>query len=247
MDNQDPFADGTQLSAAILVAPQRVEEEGFVCTLPNGEEVNFYQVIPLYSEELQYKLSHSADKLLEHMESISFVVSPDRPNALDGVTIPEADGLLDDGAGHLQSIREKHLPVDELAAYHHMAIYLRWCIEHDLMSLAFLEQYGSLVQRFQADFSQLDLSAFIRDELNGTLPLALFDQEGQAFGCFYYGGAGDCSYPADVDDYALRYFGPERCAGEFQDEAYLFLPSDEACYQALAAIIQQRWDHWNEA
>lgn len=47
MDNQDPFADGTQLSAAILVAPQRVEEEGFVCTLPNGEEVNFYQLIPL--------------------------------------------------------------------------------------------------------------------------------------------------------------------------------------------------------
>ena len=247
VDNQEPFADGTQLSASILISPQRVEEEGFVCTLPGGEEVNFYQVIPLYDDELQYKLSHNADALLERMEGLSFVVSPDRPHATDATARPDDDGLLDDGAWHLQSIRDKHLPVDELAAYRHMAVYLRWCMEHDLMSLAFLEQYGSLVQRFQSDFSHLDLSVLIRDELDGTLPLSLFDQEGQAFARFYYGGEGDCSYPDDVDAYALRYFGPERCSGEFQDEAYLFLPADEACYQALAAIIQQRWDRWNEA
>ncbi|WP_242957055.1 suppressor of fused domain protein [Flavonifractor sp. An82] len=247
VDNQEPFADGTQLSASILISPQRVEEEGFVCTLPGGEEVNFYQVIPLYDDELQYKLSHDADELLERMEGLSFVVSPDRPHATDATARPDDDGLLDDGAWHLQSIRDKHLPVDELAAYRHMAVYLRWCMEHDLMSLAFLEQYGSLVQRFQSDFSHLDLSVLIRDELDGTLPLSLFDQEGQAFARFYYGGEGDCSYPDDVDAYALRYFGPERCSGEFQDEAYLFLPADEACYQALAAIIQQRWDRWNEA
>ena len=247
VDNQEPFADGTRLSASILISPQRVEEEGFVCTLPGGEEVNFYQVIPLYDDELQYKLSHDADALLERMEGLSFVVSPDRPHATDATARPDDDGLLDDGAWHLQSIRDKHLPVEEIAAYRHMAVYLRWCMEHDLMSLAFLEQYGSLVQRFQSDFSHLNLSVLIRDELDGTLPLSLFDQEGQAFARFYYGGEGDCSYPDDVDAYALRYFGPERCSGEFQDEAYLFLPADEACYQALAAIIQQRWDRWNEA
>ena len=247
VDNQEPFADGTQLSASILISPQRVEEEGFVCTLPGGEEVNFYQVIPLYDDELQYKLSHDADALLERMEGLSFVVSPDRPHATDATARPDDDGLLDDGAWHLQSIRDKHLQVDEFAAYRHMAVFLRWCMEHDLMSLAFLEQYGSLVQRFQSDFSHLDLSVLIRDELDGTLPLALFDQEGQAFARFYYGGEGDCSYPDDVDAYALRYFGPERCSGEFQDEAYLFLPAEEACYQALAAVIQQRWDRWNEA
>ena len=41
-------------------------------------------------------------------------------------------------------------------------------------------------------------------------------------------------YPADVDDNALRFFGPERYhSNEFQDEAYLFIPFDEDYYQAI--------------
>ena len=55
---------------------------GEVCTLPGGEEVNFYQVIPLYREELEYKLAHDADALIEQMAEVSFVVRPDRPNSL---------------------------------------------------------------------------------------------------------------------------------------------------------------------
>ena len=54
MDKQSPFAEDTKLKAAILTGPQGVEEGGEVCTLPSGEEVNFYQVIPclLYTSEL---------------------------------------------------------------------------------------------------------------------------------------------------------------------------------------------------
>ena len=38
-------------------------------------------------------------------------------------------------------------------------------------------------------------------------------------------------YPADVDDNALCFFGPERYhSDEFQDEAYLFIPFDEDYY-----------------
>lgn len=82
MDKQTPFAEGTELRAAILTGPQGTEEGGHLCTLPDGEEVNFYQVIPLYREELAYKLEHDAEAMLEKMEGVSFVAYPDRPNTL---------------------------------------------------------------------------------------------------------------------------------------------------------------------
>ena len=82
MDKQSPFAEGTELCATILTGPQGVKEGGEVCTLPGGEEVNFYQVIPLYRDELKYKLDHDADTLLEKMADVSFVVNPNRRDVL---------------------------------------------------------------------------------------------------------------------------------------------------------------------
>ena len=58
MDNEEDFAKGTKLCAAILTGPQDTEDGSEVCILPSGEEVNFYQVIPLYREELEYRKGH---------------------------------------------------------------------------------------------------------------------------------------------------------------------------------------------
>lgn len=83
MDNQKQFAEDTKLCAAILVGPQNVAEGGDLCQLPGGEEVNFYQVIPLYREELEYKLKHDAEALMEQMTEVSFVVHPDRLSSME--------------------------------------------------------------------------------------------------------------------------------------------------------------------
>lgn len=85
MDKQSPFAEDTELCAAILTGPQDMELDtcGEVCILPGGEEVNFYQVLPLYREEMEYKLEHDADALLERLAAVSFVVCPDRPSCLE--------------------------------------------------------------------------------------------------------------------------------------------------------------------
>lgn len=77
----DTYAENTSLCGTVLVSPQRVEEEFFCCPLPGGDEVNFYQLIPLYKEEIAYKLANSTEDLLEHMAGISFVVDPRRPAA----------------------------------------------------------------------------------------------------------------------------------------------------------------------
>ena len=53
-----------------------------VCALPDGGEVNFYQVLPLYRNELEYKLRHDADALLDRMAGTDFVVETDRRNVI---------------------------------------------------------------------------------------------------------------------------------------------------------------------
>ena len=251
LGKESPFAETTDLCGAILISPQDAEEGAEVCTLPGGEEVNFYQVIPLYQDELDFKQRRGAEELLVRMEDVSFIVDPDRPSAMDGEEEDEEDGgwVLDNGAWHLESIREKKLPVDELCAYNHMAIYLRWCMERDLMSLEFLERCWDTVEEFNADPAGTDLRPFVRDCLGGQLFSALFDEEGEAFARYYYDprSEGGPSFPADIDGYARQYFGAERYGSdEFRDEAYLFIPFDEDYYQAMAKVIQRRWDGWEQ-
>ena len=213
MDNKENFAENTKLCAAILTGPQSTEEGGEVCTLPGGEEVNFYQVIPLYEDELDYKLEHDVDALLNKMRGISFVVNPTRQNAITRGTLSNDnfDGEMDDASYHFESIEEKELPIDPINAYNHMAIYLRWCMEHDLMGEEFLAEYGDVVEKVKAAPAGVDLRAFIRDELDGCLFSVLFNQQGRAFAGYYYGEGDSPYYPADVDDNALCFFGPERC------------------------------------
>ncbi len=85
MEKQSPFAEDTELCAAILTGLQDMDLDtcGEVCILPGGEEVDFYQVLPLYREEMEYKLEHDADALLERLAAVSFVVCPDRPSCLE--------------------------------------------------------------------------------------------------------------------------------------------------------------------
>ena len=247
VENREPFADNTKLCTATLIGPQDTEDGSEVCTLPGGEEVNFYQVIPLYEDELDYKLEHDTDALLNKMRGISFVVNPTRQDAITRGTLSndDFDGEMDDASYHLESIEEKELPIDPINAYNHMAIYLRWCMEHDLMGEDFLKEYSEVAKQVKADPASVDLREFIRDELDGCLFSVLFNQQGRAFAGYYYGEGDSPYYPADVDDNALRFFGPERYhSDEFQDEAYLFIPFDEDYYQAMAEVIEERFANW---
>ena len=250
VENREPFADNTKLCTAILTGPQGTADGSEVCTLPNGEEVNFYQVIPLYADELDYKLAHDADALLEKMAGISFVVRPDRPDAITRGTLcseDEADESIgmDDASYHIESIEEKELPIDPINAYNHMAIYLRWCVEHDLMGEDFLKEYGEVAKQVKSAPGHTDLRSFIREELLGCLYSALFNKTGRAFAHYYYGEADSPYYPSDIDDYALKRFGPERYhSDEFRQEAYLFIPFDEEYYRAMAEVIEERFTNW---
>ena len=249
-DNQEPYANNTQLCAAILTGPQGTEDGSEVCILPSGEEVNFYQVIPLYRDELEYKLAHDTDALLDKMEGISFVVKSNRQDAITRGTMGNVEidggvGEMDDAAWRLETIQEKNLPVEEINAYNHMAIYLRWCMEHDLMSDEFIVRYNDEYELFMKDLKRADLRGFIRDKLNGKLFGALFNKLGLAFASYYYGEPDSPYFPSDIDDYAIGVIGQERnYSDEIQDEAYLFIPFDENYYQAMTKVIDRRFENW---
>ena len=109
----------------------------------------------------------------------------------------------------------------------------------------FLKEYSEVTKQVKADPANVDLREFIRDELDGCLFSVLFNQQGRAFAGYYYGEGDSPYYPADIDDYALKYFGPSRYhSNEFQQEAYLFIPFDEKYYQTMAQVIEERFENW---
>jgi tetratricopeptide (TPR) repeat protein len=59
-----PFAENTGFTAMMLVGPGAFDGKSNECEMPDGSVVNFYQMIPLYEEEVQFKLKTNAELLL---------------------------------------------------------------------------------------------------------------------------------------------------------------------------------------
>ena len=204
-------------------------------TLQDGETIGF-------SADDKHTITRSPGVSLPE-EQMTLKISYE-PTEVEPETDDDSIGM-DDVSYHIESIEEKELPIDPINAYNHMAIYLRWCMEHDLMGEKFLEEHGEVVNQVKADPGSTELRTFIREELFGCLFSALFNQKGRAFAHYYYGENDAPYYPADIDDYALKYFGPSRYhSNEFQQEAYLFIPFDEKYYQAMAKVIEKRFVNW---
>lgn len=242
VDNRETFAENTRLSATMLLDPEWLPDEARVCALPSGESVEFFEVVPLYREEMIYKVDRSAAELLERLGGAAFsrIVDIARPSAVPQDYTPEQggfwDAILDRACVHAGSIRSKGLPVDEKNALSHMAIFLRWCIESDICSEELTERFPEVVQGVKSG-ALTDLREFIKRRYDGALFDSLIADDYRDFVDAYY-FFGDEGFPNDVDICAEEYFGSERCnSGEFQDEAYLFMPFGEDYYIRLASKI----------
>ena len=80
VQNGTPYADNTLLAGCVLLGVQDAPEGAAVCKLSDGSWVGFYQVIPLTENELEYKIQHSTDEMLEYMEDVDHVVYFQRPD-----------------------------------------------------------------------------------------------------------------------------------------------------------------------
>jgi len=81
--NGEPFAENTNLCCMLLLSSDmEFGESSSSCEMPDGSRVVFYQMIPLYEDEMQFKIENNAEALLEQMpDSASVVVDIDRPSA----------------------------------------------------------------------------------------------------------------------------------------------------------------------
>lgn len=243
--SEESYTDNTRLCGVILLNPGVFGDPASVCTLPGGEKVHFYQVIPLYREEIEFRREYDVDRLLEKFpDELLEVIDPARPNAItDAEAIAYDDALMDEAEPYLAIIQDKQLPVEELAAYNHLAIYLRWCMEHDLMSVPFLAKHRDVAEAVKGG-QVPDLRAFLQnsEDLQGRLHLTYFNREGTEFARWYSWGsrATPYNYNKDIAAHAKAHFGDD----SYGSETYLFVPWDERYYQEMAEIISQRFAQW---
>lgn len=78
IDNGEAFDESTELCGSMLIGPASFDDREFVCSLPDGSEVNFYQIIPLHREEMEFKMEHGAEQLLEQLNASVLTVDPKR-------------------------------------------------------------------------------------------------------------------------------------------------------------------------
>lgn len=78
-----PLAHNTRLSGWVVLGPDAMNIAAPVCSLPNGDKVNFYQLLPLYQNEVEYGIEHTGEELIAKLTEVSRVVDLTRPNALE--------------------------------------------------------------------------------------------------------------------------------------------------------------------
>ena len=77
----DPVA-GRNFEGVVLHPPYWLDADFFTMETTEGDTVAFYQVVPLYAEELQLKLDEGSDGLEELFEkkNVDFILDPSRKN-----------------------------------------------------------------------------------------------------------------------------------------------------------------------
>lgn len=243
VDHRSNLSSNTNFCGSLLLYPEGVSEEAESCTLPNGDKVNFFEVIPMYREEMNFKINNNTKALLERMKDVQHVVEINRPNCCeDQADEPDGPRVIDSAKKHSQKIVDKNLPIDKINGCNHIAVFMRWCIEHDLIASQFYEHCPDEVSGVK-DGTQTDLREFIMNYFGGYLEPFQFSYMGACFTDYYYNWDREDPehfYPSDVDDHAEHYFGTERYnSEEFQDEAYMFVPFDEEYYRGLSKYIDR--------
>lgn len=81
-ETPEPLTEGSELTSFIIVPPT-LPEQACTATLPGGDKVSFYQIFPLYAEELNHALRHGSSQLLDAIEQqipAPLIISPARPH-----------------------------------------------------------------------------------------------------------------------------------------------------------------------
>ena len=226
-----------------LPFPANISVDSWYVMLPENNVVP-YDVFINFSEEADvYDSRHIIVKLSESM--INTIAEE---AAVDPMTQAPVQGgyrghIIDDIRGHRDKICRKHLNTETLAAASHMAVFLLWIIRHDMLSDELLAERPDLPAL--AEDTAVDLRTLIRDDplFDGRLKASHFNAAGRLFALAYYVFDTDDGYPACVDAFAETCLGKDAVNDPlYQDEAYLFLPYDDAYIRGLSEAIDEAYE-----
>jgi hypothetical protein len=69
-DPAEPFSDNTKLCCAMIAKPVLFGEEFTSLRVNEDKQVFFYSLIPIYQEEMEFKLRHGGDSLIDRLDEI---------------------------------------------------------------------------------------------------------------------------------------------------------------------------------
>ncbi len=161
--SEDSYTDNTKLCGVVLLSPGAFGDPASVCTLPNGEPVNFYQVIPLYREEIEFKREYEVDRLLEKFpDELLEVIDPSRPNVITDAAMAAVSSALDEAEAMAEKAKAfvKGVLADKASEYYGIVSYFmefhRDDLPEDMVKALFpVENSSALTLTEMADYLQL--------------------------------------------------------------------------------------------
>ncbi len=242
-EENTPYADNTEFSSVILFDALDDEFKSLVFKMNDTEDINFYQLFFLYKEEIDFIREYNSDDFIDLLDdNVTPVLDNNRENCCGKNSLGK---ILDDGFNHSNKITRLNLNADMLSGYNHLAVFFRWCVEHNLLSNRLLEELPDLPTIVKD--KSIDLREYMKNTplINGKIRTGFFNDTGADFAKKFYIFNSKESFPHCVDLLAEEYFGTEKYnCEEFQDEAYLFVPYDEEYYKGLSKYIDDEWDKY---
>ena len=257
--NNEPFAPHTKLSHALICGLNKIYEpksQGII--LGEDFDVGFYLVMPLYRQEYRVLLEIAGidanatldapianeylNKFISRMRFIEPLVSNGRNNGSD--TEAEYWAMTcEDYRWHQYTIDDKNLKIEPINALNHIAVLFHFMIEKNMLSADFIETFSEISDRLTRNENVYDIRDLLHKELVGTIDRRFFNESGIAFLNHYLNRDMEIAprYTADIDSYALRYFGVEKYyCKEFDTEAYLHIPFTPQYYSDMKSVMEQR-------
>ncbi len=83
-DDTTPYAPNTRLCATAILPPLTLGEDAWVMRREDGNDVYFWSLLPLHMNELQFKMQHGMDALLDVFDKrgVSDMIDPARRSAV---------------------------------------------------------------------------------------------------------------------------------------------------------------------
>lgn len=230
---KSPFVNIENVDSYYVRIPDRndIPYEDFITHVDKLENYDNGHIIVSLNEDKIYELSSN------------YTVNMTTKERIKGVYFGTT---LDDGRNHLNKIRKLELNIEELAAFNHLAVFLRWMCEHNMLSERLLKDVPNIKELIEDKNTDLRKVIVQEPSFGCTLKANHFNEIGKKFAKEFY-VFGNGGYPVCVDNYALSVLGDKKYnSTEYKNEAYLFVPYNEEYYQGLSKYINDAWIKHNK-